>query len=138
MSIASSSASSVSVSFKGREVDLETALDETVRDLQKHLNMVQCHLRTLAADCERDPDFKEAIATADALEENIDEMAWLFTDLRGFCYDMVGIPETADEKAWLKQHKVERKAYFIKKTADKKAQIKAKKQQSKENKMMDD
>jgi hypothetical protein len=82
MSIASSSASSVSVSFRGEEVDLERALDETVRDLQQHLNMVQCRLRTLAADSERDDDFQEMIGTADMLENDIDDMQWLFQDLR--------------------------------------------------------
>ena len=74
MSIASSSASSVSVSFHGREVDLETALDETIRGLQQHLNNVQCQLRTLACDSERGSDFEEMIGVADNVEDCVDDM----------------------------------------------------------------
>jgi len=123
----------VSVSFHGREVDLETALDETVRGLQAHLNSVQCNLRTLAADSERDGDFQEMIGEADKLEENIDEMQWLFQDLRGMCYDIVGMAETAEEKAWLKQHKIERKLFFQKRTLEKKAEQKREKSEAKNN-----
>ena len=47
MSIASG-ASFVSVSLNGREMNLEEALDSVVRDLQKHLNMVQLQLRMYA------------------------------------------------------------------------------------------
>ena len=136
MSVASSSASSVSVNHHGQEIDLETALDETVRSLQAHLNMTQCHLRSLAADSERDNDFKEMIGVADELENEIDDMMWLFQDLRGYCYDIVGLPE-GDEKAWLKSHKALRKSYFQKKTLEKKAQIKKEKQDSKGNSMED-
>ena len=137
MSVASSSASSVSVSFHGKEVDLETALDTTVRGLQQHLNAVQCNLRTLAADSERDPDFQDAIAEADKLEEGIEEMQWLFNDLRSMCYDTVGLPETAEEKAWLKRHKVERKLFFKNKAVEMKVQMKREKKQSQESKMED-
>jgi len=125
-----STASSVSVNHHGQEIDLETALDETIRDLQRHLNMVQCHLRSLAADSERDGDFQQMIGTADELEDEIDDMQWLFQDLRGYCYDIVGMPE-GDEKTWLKSHKAIRKAYFQKKTLEKKAQLKKEKQVSK-------
>ena len=137
MSIASSAASTVSVNHHGQEIDLETAMDKTITDLQRHLNMVQCHLRTLAADSERDNDFKEMINVADSLEDEIDDMMWLFQDLRGYCYDIVGLPE-GDEKAWLKIHKTERKAYFQKKTKEKKEEIKKEKQAVKANSMEED
>ena len=99
--------------------------------------MVQCRLRTLAADSERDDDFQEMIGTADMLENDIDDMQWLFQDLRSMCYQIVGPAETAEEKAWLKSHKVVRKAYFQKKTLDKKAELKREKKESKESKMND-
>jgi hypothetical protein len=134
MSIASSSASSVSVNHHGSQIDLETALDETIRDLQRHLNLIQCHLRTLAADSERDNDFQQMIGVADELENEIDDITWLFVDLRGYCYDIVGLP-SGDEKTWLKSHKAIRKAYFQKKTLEKKAQIKKEKQDAKGNSM---
>ena len=138
MSIASSAASSVSVSLNGREMCLEEALDEVVRGLQGHLNMVQCHLRTLASDQERGNEFEEMIATADLLEDNIDEMQWLFQDLRSMCYEICGEPETPEERSFLKAHKIERKAYFQKKALDRKAEAKKLKQESKENKMSED
>ena len=137
MSIASSSASSVSVSLNGQEMDLEAALDETVRGLQQHLNMVQCRLRTLAADSERDDDFQEMIGTADELENDIDNMQWLFQDLRSMCYQIVGPAETAEEKSWLKAHKIQRKVFFQKKAIEQKATKKKEKIEAKENKMMD-
>ena len=137
MSIASSSASSVSVSLNGVEMPLEQALDETVRGLQGHLNMVQLHLRTLASDQERDNDYQEMIATADLLEDNIDEMQWLFQDLRSMCYEICGEAETPEEKSFLKAHKIERKAYFQKKALDRKAETKRLKQENKECKMGD-
>ena len=132
MSVASSSASSVSVTLNGKEMDLETALDETVRGLQQHLNMVQCHLRTLASDSERDNDFEEMICVADSLEEDIDSMQWLFQDLRSMCYDIVGLAETPEEKAFLKKHKIERKMFFQKRTLEMKAQKKREKLEQKD------
>jgi len=62
----SSVGSTASVGFHGQSVNLEQALDATVRDLQSHLNMVQVHLRTIAATVERDDDFAEEL-----------EMSWL-------------------------------------------------------------
>ena len=135
MSVASSSASQVSVNFHGKECSLEESLDETVRSLQSHLNAVQCNLRTLAADSERDPDFKEAILEADKLETHIVEMVELFEELRGFCYDLVGIPESMEEKLWLKQHKIEKREFFKKMAMDTKLRMKAEKEAYKNNKM---
>ena len=52
---------------------------------------------------------------------------------------MVGLPDTPEEKAFLKSHKVERKAYFQKKAVDMKAQMKREKLESKmsESKMQE-
>ena len=108
MSIASG-ASSISVSLNGREVTLEEGLDEVVRDLQKYLNMVQCQLRTLGMGSERDDDFEDQITIADELQDNIMRMNWLFEDLYGMAYEIVGDAESAEEKAFLKQHKIARK-----------------------------
>ena len=57
----SSACSSVSVSLNGREMGLEEALDETIRNLQKHLNMVQMQLRMIGVGSERDDDFEDQI-----------------------------------------------------------------------------
>ena len=123
MSIASG-ASSVSVSLNGREMNLEEALDSVVRDLQKHLNMVQLQLRMLGVGSERDDDFEDQIKEADKMQDSIVEMNWLFEDLYDMSYQIVGDPETKEEKQFLKQHKRERKAHMDKFKADHKEQKK--------------
>ena len=108
--ISQASTSSVSVGYKGGAVPLEQALDEVIRDLQKHLNMVQCKLREIALIVEQDPDFKEEVKLSDELDDNLREMEWLFTDLRSMAYDLISEPYEDEDKAWFKTHKVERKA----------------------------
>ena len=135
MSVASSSASQVSINFRGKECSLEESLDETVRELQGHLNAVQMNLRILAADQDRDPDFKEAIAEADKLETHIVQMIELFEELKTYCYDLVGEPSDMEEKQWLKLHKLERREFFRKMAIDTKIRIKAEKEEYKKNKL---
>ncbi len=105
----SSVGSMASVGFHGQSVNLEQALDETVRELQKHLNMVQVHLRTIAATVERDDDFEEELALTGKVDDDLREMSWLFEDLRAFAADLISIPETAEEKALLRKWKIDRK-----------------------------
>lgn len=105
----SSVGSMASVGFHGQSVNLEQALDETVRELQKHLNMVQVHLRTIAATVERDDDFAEELALTGKVDDDLREMSWLFEDLRAFAADLISIPETAEEKALLRKWKIDRK-----------------------------
>lgn len=105
----SSVGSMASVGFHGQSVNLEQALDETVRELQKHLNMVQVHLRTIAATVERDDDFAEELTLTGKVDDDLREMSWLFEDLRAFAADLISIPETAEEKALLRKWKIDRK-----------------------------
>jgi len=116
----SSACSSISVSLNGKEVDLEQGLDEVVRGLQKHLNQVQLQLRMLGVGSERDDDYQEMIKEADIMEDGILEMQNLFDDLRSMSYQIVGLPETKEEKSWLKNHKIERKTYLQQKALDRK------------------
>jgi len=67
----SSVGSTASVGFHGQSVNLEQALDATVRDLQSHLNMVQVHLRTIAATVERDDDFAEELALTGRVDDDL-------------------------------------------------------------------
>ena len=85
----SSVGSTASVGFKGQAVNLDAALDETVSDLQKHLNMVQVHLRLIAR-------------TSGKLDDDLREMGWLFEDLRSFATDLISQLETAKEKSMVK------------------------------------
>lgn len=105
-----SSTGSISVGYKGGAVPLEEALDEVIRELQKHLNNVQIKLREIAILVEQDPDFKEEVELSDELDDNLREMEWLFTDLRSMAYDLISDPYEPEDKVWFKTHKVERKA----------------------------
>ena len=136
MSIASG-ASSVSVSLNGREMNLEEALDSVVRDLQKHLNMVQLQLRMLGVGSERDDDFEDQIKEADKMQDSIVEMNYLFEDLYDMAYQIVGDPETKEEKAFLKQHKIERKAHMDKLKAEHKELKKKEKEEAKLSKQLE-
>ena len=136
MSIASG-ASSVSVSLNGREMNLEEALDSVVRDLQKHLNMVQLQLRMLGVGSERDDDFEDQIKEADKMQDSIIEMTWLFEDLYDMSYQIVGDPETKEEKQFMKQHKIERKAHMDKLKAEHKELKKKEKEENKLSKQLE-
>ena len=136
MSIASG-ASSVSVSLNGREMNLEEALDSVVRDLQKHLNMVQLQLRMLGVGSERDDDFEDQIREADKMQDSIVEMNYLFEDLYDMSYQIVGDPETKEEKQFMKQHKIERKAHMDKLKAEHKELKKKEKEEAKLSKQLE-
>jgi hypothetical protein len=118
-----SGASSVSVSLNGRE-----------RELQKHLNLVQMELRTIGMASERDDDYEDMIKEADKMQDNILQMSWLFEDLYSMAYEIVGDPETPEEKAFLKQHKIERKLHIKKMNDEHKEKKRLEKEQVKEAK----
>ena len=105
----SSACSNISVGYKGTAVPMEQALDEVIRDLQKHLNNVQVNLRGIAMIVEQDDDFKEEVKLSDALDDDLRDMQWLFTDLREMAYDLISIPDEPEDKVWFKAHKEERK-----------------------------
>ena len=136
MSIASG-ASSVSVSLNGQVIPLEEALDQTVRSLQQHLNKVQLQLRMLGVGSDRDDDFEDQIREADVMQDEILEMTWLFDDLSSMAYEIVGLPETKEEKAFLKQHKVERKIHLDKLKTEHKEQKKKEKEEANLSKQLE-
>jgi hypothetical protein len=127
----SSACSNVSVTINGTEMNLEDALDEVVRGLQKHLNKVQMQIRLLGVGSDRQDDFEEQIAEADLMENEIISMQELFNELRGISYQLVGEPETPQEKKWLKAHKAERKLFLQMKALEIKEQKKKTKDESK-------
>jgi hypothetical protein len=90
---------------------MEEALDETVRALQKHLNMVQVHLRNIAHVVEQDGEYEEELKLSWAVDEDLLQMGFLFEDLRGMCLDLISVPSTAEEKALAKKFKIDRKEY---------------------------
>ena len=132
-----SNASSM-VSFRGEEIDLEQALDENIRELQRFLNSLQCALRQINMGNEQDLSYADALKESDHVEDCIDDMQYLFQELRDIAHQLCGEPETPEEKAYLKNHKAQRKLYFQDKAQKKKAEIKAQKMRAKENKGMDE
>ena len=127
----SSVGSTASVGFKGGAVNLEQALDETIRDLQKHLNMVQCSLRSIAATVEQDDDYKTELDLAANLDSDLRQMSWLFEDLRAFCWDLISVPESPEEKAMLKKFKIDQKELERKLQIEHSAKVKAERAASK-------
>jgi len=111
-----SNLSNISVGLNGEVVNLEKALDETVRFLQTHLNSIQNKLRQIAMSSEQTTggedfeDLKQSVKECEELEDEISEMNELFTDLRDIASQLAYLPETKPEREWLKQHKIERKA----------------------------
>jgi hypothetical protein len=121
------STSSSMVSYRGEEIELETALDENIRELQRFLNSLQCALRQINMGNEQDLEYADALKESDHVEECIDDMQYLFQELRDISHQLVGEPSNAEEKAYLKAHKIQRKAFFQAKAAAKKLEIKAQK-----------
>src|SRR3954452_2238384 len=90
MSVASSAASCISVSFDGRVMTLEEALDDNFRQIQRMLTNLNVEMRQLAAKTEQeideDEDFKESVLFEDSatdrmvrLLEEIPPMAHMIT-----------------------------------------------------------
>src|SRR5688572_20691457 len=107
----SSVGSMVSVGFHGREVGMEEALDETVRALQRHLNLAQCHLREIAAVVERNEEYEQELKLSWDLDEDLLQMSFLFEDLRMMSLDLISTPQTPEEKALAKKWKIDRKEH---------------------------
>ena len=93
--------------------------------------MVQLQLRMLGVGSERDDDFEDQKKEADKMQDSIIEMTWLFEDLYDMSYQIVGDPETKEEKQFMKQHKIERKAHLDKLKAAHKELKKKEKEEAK-------
>lgn len=106
--------STISVSLYGKEVNVEQALDETIRNLQQHLNLLQSGLREIAMSSDQSTgegldDIKLSCLQVDKMQDHILEMNNLFEDLLDMSDQLVYLPENKEEKEYLKQHKAERK-----------------------------
>ena len=87
------------------------------------MNLVQLHLRSLAAIVDQDADFKEEVAELDKVDDELRGLAWLFADLRSMGEDLISVPDTKEDKAWFKLHKAQRKLDEKKLEAEHAAQI---------------
>ena len=127
----SSVGSTASVCFRGGAVNLEQTLDSTIWELQMHLNLVQCSLRSIAATVEQDDDYKTELDLAANLDSDLRQMSWLFEDLRAFCWDLISVPESPEEKAMLKKFKIDQKELERKLQIEHSAKVKAERAASK-------
>jgi hypothetical protein len=124
----SSNASTV-VSFRDEEIDLDEALRVLYQELQENLNHSQCSIRQLSMCSERNDDFIEAANIYLELNDYIDVLLDLFTELKSVSKQCLGKPPQ------------EVKEEFNKMLNDRKEKKKQAKQQAKEAekkvKMMD-
>ena len=124
----SSNASTV-VSFRDEEIDLDEALRVLYQELQENLNHSQCSIRQLSMCSERNDDFIEAANIYLELNDYIDVLLDLFTELKSVSKQCLGKPpqEFKEEYAKMCNHRKE---------AKKKAKQQAK-EAEKQTKMMD-
>lgn len=115
------STTSTIVSFRGNEdMELEDALDELYRDIQHNLNHSQCVVRQLAACPEQDCDFLEAVTIQFQLEDYVDILLELFSELKDISKQTLGKPP------------VEHKEEYKKMVNDRKEKLKKEKDEQKE------
>lgn len=119
--------SNVSISIRGEEVNVEKALDDTIRALQGHLNDLQTVFRQIAMSSEQQMgdevkvdskdhgqltisgDLMLSCKQVDGMQEHIVKMNGLFDDLMSMSMQLVYEPESLDEKKFLKEYKAKRK-----------------------------
>lgn len=107
--------STISVSLNGQQVNVETAITETINALQNHLNKLSVNLRSIAMSNDQCTgegldDIKRSCAEVEELQDHMLEMNNLFEDLVDMSDQLVYLPENKEEKEFLKEHKIERKA----------------------------
>ena len=101
--------SSMSVSINGQEIVLESALDDVFKSIQEALNSTHCNTRECCMILDQDSDFKTMVLKGDEVIDTIDEIGFLFKDLKSIIKQVMLRPEGAEEKDWLKSHVNERK-----------------------------
>lgn len=134
-----STASSVSVSLFGEEMDFEKAIDEMYNNLQDSLN--QCHTATRELNMlsERDEDFETLATVGFEIIDFADKCSEMFSELDNVIKQVVGRPTNEADKLWYADQKLKRKKAKMdaknKAKEEKRKEIeeaKAKRQQDKE------
>ena len=100
--------STMSVSVFGEEVILEKAIDDIFIKIQDNINNTHCSVRNMCMDLERDNDFKISYEHHDTICTYVDDLAMLFKELKSVSSQVLGKPDTTEDKQWLKE-KIERK-----------------------------
>ena len=95
-----SNMSDVSISLNGVEIDVDTAINSTYREIQSHLNATQSQLRNLAQIEERSETFFYSHELCTNIDYNIKEILELFKDLKSIVKQVRLKPKTPEEKEW--------------------------------------
>lgn len=119
--------SEMSVSVFGEELTLGEATDRVFKELQISINNTHCRIRELICDIDRDENFEILYGHKEQVDIYADEISALFKELKSITSQIVK-PETAEEKAYVKQKKEELKE----KKAKEKEAMKLLKQKEKE------
>jgi hypothetical protein len=117
----SSNGSCLSINYEGKDMTVEELLDTTINAIQKHLNDVQMQLRQCAQSDDRNDTYEEVTEFTDAIEDDVDSMIELFSDLKQVASQIRGKPPDNESKKWYEEHKQKRKEQKQKEKLEKKA-----------------
>lgn len=95
-----SNMSDVSVVLNGEEIDIDTAINDTYRDIQGYLNTTQSQLRNLAQVGERSETFRYSHELCTNIDANIKEILELFKDLKSVVKQIKLKPADQSDKDW--------------------------------------
>ena len=90
------------VSFRDNEVDLDEALRILYQELQQNLNYSQCAIRQLAIAGEQDDDFLETAKIYFELNDYVDILLNLFTELKAVSKQCLGKPPPEHKEQFAK------------------------------------
>lgn len=92
--------SDVSVVLNGEEIDIDSAINGTYRDIQGYLNTTQSQLRNLAQAEERSETFRYSHEICSNIDVNIKEILELFKDLKSMVKQIRLKPTSEEDKQW--------------------------------------
>jgi hypothetical protein len=103
-----STASTMTVSYFGEELQLAHCLDKVFHDLQKNLNETHVQTRNIVMMPEQDNDFHLLCDTEEQIHTYCDDMICLLKELKSVCTQIRGKPQNDAERNELKA-RVEKK-----------------------------
>ena len=125
-----SGVSNQSVSFRGdNDVSLENALDTCFKDLQDTLNSTHYNVRMLGMEEDQSNDYNTRVDLFLQIIAYFDDLTELNKELKSICQEVLGKPETKEEKEYFKTETEK----YKKKKADEKQKEKDEKKQNKES-----
>tara|TARA_R110000782_G_scaffold71722_1_gene143758 strand:+ start:1653 stop:2018 length:366 start_codon:yes stop_codon:yes gene_type:complete len=93
--------STMSVSVFGEEVKLEVAIDDIFKKIQTSINNTHYQIREMCMDLDREDDFKVSYEHHVKVGDYVDDLAGLFKELKSVTKQVLGKPDTPEDKVWL-------------------------------------